>query len=114
MFETDVKVDLVDRRICVVQVVEKTGPDGKLLPEMILVTNTLRNDLNHPNECVNCGEPSRVLKGMLNASDGCSPPARHAWMQVHPWMHTTLPVQAQGERNSGTIDSNGEKQFGAN
>jgi len=32
------------------EVVEKTGPDGKLLPEMILVTNNLRNDLNHPNE----------------------------------------------------------------
>ena len=32
------------------EVVEKTGPDGKLLPEMILVTNNLRKDLEHPNE----------------------------------------------------------------
>ena len=34
------------------EVVEKTGPDGKLLPEMILVTNNLRNDLNHANEYI--------------------------------------------------------------
>merc|ERR1719238_718881 len=34
------------------EVVEKHGPDGKLLPEMILVTNNLRNDLNHPNEFI--------------------------------------------------------------
>jgi coatomer subunit beta len=34
------------------EVVEKTGPDGKLLPEMILVCNNLRNDLNHPNEYI--------------------------------------------------------------
>jgi len=34
------------------EVVEKTGPDGKLLPEMILVTNNLRNDLSHANEYI--------------------------------------------------------------
>ncbi|KAL3933618.1 MAG: hypothetical protein SGPRY_000206 [Prymnesium sp.] len=34
------------------EIVEKTGPDGKLLPEMILVCNNLRNDLNHPNEYI--------------------------------------------------------------
>ena len=34
------------------EVVEKTGPDGKLLPEMILVTNNLRNDLVHANEYI--------------------------------------------------------------
>ncbi len=34
------------------EVVEKHGPDGKLLPEMILVCNNLRNDLNHPNEYI--------------------------------------------------------------
>lgn len=31
---------------------EKTGPDGKLLHEMILVCSHFRNDLNHPNEYV--------------------------------------------------------------
>ena len=34
------------------EVVEKTGPDGKLLPEMILVVNAVRNDLNHANEYI--------------------------------------------------------------
>jgi len=34
------------------EVVDKTGPDGKLLPEMILVCNNLRNDLQHPNEYI--------------------------------------------------------------
>ena len=34
------------------EVVEKHGPDGKLLPEMILVTNNIRNDLNHANEYI--------------------------------------------------------------
>jgi len=34
------------------EVAEKFGPDGKLLPEMILVCNFLRNDLNHPNEYI--------------------------------------------------------------
>jgi coatomer subunit beta len=34
------------------EVVEKTGPDGKLLPEMILVTNNLRKDLEHANEYI--------------------------------------------------------------
>jgi coatomer subunit beta len=42
------------------EVVEKTGPDGKLLPEMILVTNNLRNDLNHANEYI-CGCTLRFL-----------------------------------------------------
>ncbi len=31
---------------------KKYGPDGALLPEMILVCNALRNDLSHPNEFV--------------------------------------------------------------
>ncbi len=35
-----------------IQVAKKYGPDGALLPEMILVCNALRNDLNHPNEFV--------------------------------------------------------------
>eukprot|EP00299_Pterocystis_sp_00344_P020092 c9895_g1_i2.p1 GENE.c9895_g1_i2~~c9895_g1_i2.p1 ORF type:complete len:923 (+),score=252.80 c9895_g1_i2:39-2807(+) len=34
------------------EVVDKRGPDGKLLPEMILVCNAMRNDLNHPNEYI--------------------------------------------------------------
>ena len=34
------------------EVVPKTGPDGKLLSEMILVCNAMRNDLNHPNEYI--------------------------------------------------------------
>jgi len=34
------------------EVVPKTSPDGKLLPEMILVCNALRNDLTSPNEYV--------------------------------------------------------------
>eukprot|EP01117_Protostelium_nocturnum_P002278 TRINITY_DN1292_c0_g1_i1.p1 TRINITY_DN1292_c0_g1~~TRINITY_DN1292_c0_g1_i1.p1 ORF type:complete len:974 (+),score=300.21 TRINITY_DN1292_c0_g1_i1:68-2989(+) len=34
------------------EIVEKTSPDGKSLPEMILVVNAIRNDLIHPNEYV--------------------------------------------------------------
>ncbi|CAM9527568.1 unnamed protein product, partial [Ectocarpus sp. 4 AP-2014] len=34
------------------EVVKKYDAEGKLLPEMILVCNALRNDLNHPNEFV--------------------------------------------------------------
>jgi coatomer subunit beta len=34
------------------EVVPKYSPDGKLLPEMILVCNALRNDLNSPNEYI--------------------------------------------------------------
>lgn len=34
------------------QVVPKYSADKKLLSEMILVCNALRNDLNHPNEYV--------------------------------------------------------------
>jgi len=34
------------------EIVDKTTPDGKLLHEMILVCNALRNDLTHPNEYV--------------------------------------------------------------
>eukprot|EP01113_Clastostelium_recurvatum_P001792 TRINITY_DN1073_c0_g1_i6.p1 TRINITY_DN1073_c0_g1~~TRINITY_DN1073_c0_g1_i6.p1 ORF type:complete len:1001 (-),score=348.72 TRINITY_DN1073_c0_g1_i6:425-3292(-) len=34
------------------EVIEKTSPDGKLRPEMILVCNNLRNDLLHPNEYI--------------------------------------------------------------
>ena len=33
-------------------------PTGKLLPEMILVCNNLRNDLSHPNEYVRCTAPA--------------------------------------------------------
>merc|ERR1740138_1281128 len=45
-------LQLLDCVVTLVQGVEKTGPDGKLLPEMILVTNNLRNDLVHPNEYI--------------------------------------------------------------
>ena len=34
------------------EVVPKYGADGKLLPEMILVCNALRNDLTSPNEYI--------------------------------------------------------------
>lgn len=34
------------------EIVPKYGVDGKLLPEMILVCNALRNDLIHPNEYI--------------------------------------------------------------
>jgi vesicle coat complex subunit len=34
------------------EVVPKVSPDGKLLPEMILVCNALRNDLTSPNEYI--------------------------------------------------------------
>ena len=34
------------------EVVPKYAPSRKLLPEMILVTNNLRNDLNHANEYI--------------------------------------------------------------
>eukprot|EP00824_Muranothrix_gubernata_P017338 TRINITY_DN35578_c0_g1_i1.p1 TRINITY_DN35578_c0_g1~~TRINITY_DN35578_c0_g1_i1.p1 ORF type:complete len:969 (-),score=237.04 TRINITY_DN35578_c0_g1_i1:11-2890(-) len=34
------------------EVCDKYGSDGKLLPEMILVCNALRNDLNHANEYI--------------------------------------------------------------
>eukprot|EP01112_Ceratiomyxa_fruticulosa_P016820 TRINITY_DN5132_c0_g1_i1.p1 TRINITY_DN5132_c0_g1~~TRINITY_DN5132_c0_g1_i1.p1 ORF type:complete len:963 (-),score=223.46 TRINITY_DN5132_c0_g1_i1:118-3006(-) len=34
------------------EIIEKTNPDGKLKPEMILVCNNLRNDLIHPNEYI--------------------------------------------------------------
>jgi len=34
------------------EVIDKTSADGKLLPEMILVVNALRNDTIHPNEYV--------------------------------------------------------------
>jgi coatomer subunit beta len=34
------------------EVVDKHGTDGRLLPEMILVCNNLRNDLQHPNEYI--------------------------------------------------------------
>lgn len=32
------------------EIVDKHGPDGKMLPEMILVCNMIRNELVHPNE----------------------------------------------------------------
>lgn len=42
------------------EVIDKTSADGKLLPEMILVCNALRNDLNHPNEYIR-GATLRLL-----------------------------------------------------
>lgn len=40
------------RKLCFIylEIVDKTGRDGKMLPEMILVCNLLRNELIHPNE----------------------------------------------------------------
>jgi coatomer subunit beta len=40
------------RKLCLVylEIVDKTGPQGKMLPEMILVCNMIRNELTHPNE----------------------------------------------------------------
>jgi coatomer subunit beta len=40
------------RKLCLIylEIVDKTGRDGKMLPEMILVCNLLRNELIHPNE----------------------------------------------------------------
>ncbi|KAF6000916.1 Coatomer subunit beta [Cyanidiococcus yangmingshanensis] len=40
------------RKLCLLylEIVDKTGRDGKMLPEMILVCNLLRNELIHPNE----------------------------------------------------------------
>ena len=32
------------------ETIEKCGPDGKILPEMILLCQNLRNNLMHPNE----------------------------------------------------------------
>eukprot|EP00003_Mantamonas_plastica_P009988 TRINITY_DN1936_c0_g1_i5.p1 TRINITY_DN1936_c0_g1~~TRINITY_DN1936_c0_g1_i5.p1 ORF type:complete len:283 (-),score=89.52 TRINITY_DN1936_c0_g1_i5:88-936(-) len=43
--------------------VEKLDDKGKLLPEMILVCNTLLNDLNHPNEYIR-GSTLRFLSKM--------------------------------------------------
>ena len=34
------------------EIVPKYNPDGKLMPEMILVCNALRNDLTSPNEFI--------------------------------------------------------------
>lgn len=34
------------------EVIEKTDPNGALKPEMILVCNSLRKDLLHPNEYI--------------------------------------------------------------
>ncbi len=45
------------------EAVEKRGPDGNLLPEMILICNMIRNDLNHPNEFVR-GSALRFLSKM--------------------------------------------------
>ena len=45
------------------EAVEKRGPDGNLLPEMILICNMIRNDLNHPNEFVR-GSALRFLSRM--------------------------------------------------
>eukprot|EP00179_Madagascaria_erythrocladioides_P021950 CAMPEP_0198360162 /NCGR_PEP_ID=MMETSP1450-20131203/137308_1 /TAXON_ID=753684 ORGANISM="Madagascaria erythrocladiodes, Strain CCMP3234" /NCGR_SAMPLE_ID=MMETSP1450 /ASSEMBLY_ACC=CAM_ASM_001115 /LENGTH=485 /DNA_ID=CAMNT_0044067135 /DNA_START=90 /DNA_END=1543 /DNA_ORIENTATION=+ len=42
------------------EVIEKVDAHGKLRPEMILVCNALRNDLNHPNEYVR-GSTCRFL-----------------------------------------------------
>ena len=45
------------------EAVEKRAPDGSLLPEMILICNMIRNDLNHPNEFVR-GSALRFLSKM--------------------------------------------------
>uniref|UniRef100_A0A6U2DA96 Coatomer subunit beta n=1 Tax=Hemiselmis andersenii TaxID=464988 RepID=A0A6U2DA96_HEMAN len=45
------------------EAVEKRGPDGHLLPEMILICNMIRNDLNHPNEFVR-GSALRFMSKM--------------------------------------------------
>ena len=45
------------------EAVEKRSPDGRLLPEMILICNMIRNDLNHPNEFVR-GSALRFLSRM--------------------------------------------------
>uniref|UniRef100_A0A7S0LYG1 Coatomer subunit beta n=1 Tax=Cryptomonas curvata TaxID=233186 RepID=A0A7S0LYG1_9CRYP len=45
------------------EAVEKRGSDGNLLPEMILICNMIRNDLNHPNEFVR-GSALRFLSRM--------------------------------------------------
>ena len=45
------------------EAVEKRSPDGNLLPEMILICNMIRNDLNHPNEFVR-GSALRFLSRM--------------------------------------------------
>ena len=45
------------------EAVEKRSPDGNLLPEMILICNMIRNDLNHPNEFVR-GSALRFLSKM--------------------------------------------------
>ena len=34
------------------EIIEKTDADGKLLPEMILICQNLRNNLQHPNEYI--------------------------------------------------------------
>ena len=58
------------------EVVEKTGPDGKLLPEMILVVNAIRNDMNHANEYIRGESRARTR---IRSSSSCKlrPPARH-------------------------------------
>mmetsp|Transcript_43395 Transcript_43395/g.101926 ORF Transcript_43395/g.101926 Transcript_43395/m.101926 type:complete len:947 (+) Transcript_43395:273-3113(+) len=45
------------------EAVEKRSADGHLLPEMILICNMIRNDLNHPNEFVR-GSALRFLSKM--------------------------------------------------
>mmetsp|Transcript_18225 Transcript_18225/g.50264 ORF Transcript_18225/g.50264 Transcript_18225/m.50264 type:complete len:959 (-) Transcript_18225:211-3087(-) len=45
------------------EAVEKRSADGHLLPEMILICNMIRNDLNHPNEFVR-GSALRFLSRM--------------------------------------------------
>lgn len=42
------------------ETIEKTTPDGKILPEMILICQNLRNNLQHPNEFLR-GQTLRFL-----------------------------------------------------
>ena len=56
------------------EVVEKTGPDGKLLPEMILVVNAIRNDMNHANEYIR-GESRARTRIRRRSSCKLRPPA---------------------------------------
>ena len=70
------------------EVVEKTGPDGKLLPEMILVVNAIRNDMNHANEYIR-GESRARTRIRRRSSCKLRPPAT-----TSPLPSPLLPHQA--------------------
>jgi hypothetical protein len=54
------------------EIIEKTDDQGKLLPEMILICQNLRNNLQHPNE---------FLRGK-GEGGGCT--RRVMWIQLDP------------------------------